>query len=117
MHIKFRLILYMLVCVAITKSVHAEFANKENIDLVNAEVIVLSSGNPYFRAMTNTDERGGFAINGIPAGGIVVIVRRNGVDIARGSGIIEKGFLNEASVLEIGLVPVQPALKSLPKRK
>jgi hypothetical protein len=66
-----------------------------------AEVIVTSSSNLTYTGMTNTDKQGRFSINGVPAGGINVIVRRNGQIIAQGSGVFAGGILSEAQVLDI----------------
>lgn len=78
--------------------------------LANAEVIVSSSGNLNYRGMTNTDAQGRFNLSGVPAGGIDVLVRRNGVTVARGAAMFLGGDLNQAQLLHIGLVSpdVQP---------
>ena len=83
-------------------------------DLGNAEVFVTSSSNVDFVGMANTDGHGHFMLNGVPAGGINVVVRRNGVVIARGAAVTEGGSLNEAQMLNIRLVPPENTLKSVP---
>lgn len=82
------------------------------VDFSNAEVIVTSSSNTAFVGMVNTDAQGRFILNGVPAGGISLVIRRNGVVIAHGAGVTEGGSLNEAQVLDITLVPISSSLKS-----
>ena len=73
-------------------------------DLANAEVIVTSTGNRQYVGMTNTDAQGRFSLNGVPAGGIQVVVRRNGALIARGGAVATGGQLNQAQLMHIELV-------------
>ena len=73
-------------------------------DLANAEVIVMSTGNRQYVGMTNTDAQGRFSLNGVPAGGIQVLVRRNGALIARGGAVAKGGQLNQAQLMHIELV-------------
>lgn len=80
-------------------------------DLANAEVIVTSASNPGYVGMTNTDAQGGFTLSGVPSGGISVLVRRNGVLIARGAGMFSAGELTKAQLLDIVLVPAEVAPK------
>ncbi|CAD5373577.1 conserved exported hypothetical protein [Rubrivivax sp. A210] len=81
-------------------------------DIANAEVLVRSSGNPGYLGMTNTDAQGRFTLQGVPAGGIEVQVRRNGVVLARGAAVFTGGDLNQAQLLSIELrsAEVQPKL-------
>ncbi len=76
------------------------------IDLSNAEVIVKSSSDPRYVGMTNSDAQGRFSLNGVPAGGINVTVRRKGQLIGYGSAVFSGGNLNEAQMLNIELGPV-----------
>ena len=73
-------------------------------DLANAEVIITSTGNRQYVGMTNTDAQGRFSLNGVPAGGIQVLVRRNGALIARGGAVAAGGQLNQAQLMHIELV-------------
>jgi hypothetical protein len=90
------------------------FAQTGAPDLSNAEVIVKSSVNTAFVAMTNTDAKGHFVLNGIPAGGINVLIRRNNQIIAQGAAIFNGGNLSEAQVLNILMPPSSNILKSDP---
>lgn len=80
-------------------------------DLANAEVIVTSASNPGYVGMTNTDAQGGFTLSGVPSGGVSVLVRRDGVLIARGAGVFSAGELTQAQLLDIVLVPAEVAPK------
>lgn len=73
-------------------------------DIADAEVLVTSSGNVRYLGMTNTDAQGRFSLSGVPAGGINVLVRRNGVLLARGAGVFAGGNLNQAQLVQIELV-------------
>ncbi len=84
------------------------------LDLANAEVIVTSSSNTTYVGMANTDNQGRFVLNGVPAGGINVVIRRNGQVIAQGAGVTAGGNLSEAQVLNITVAPLPNALKSSP---
>lgn len=53
----------------------------------NAEVRVMSSGNPHFHGMTNTDAQGRFTLKGVPPGSINVEIWRNGMLVGRGAGL------------------------------
>jgi hypothetical protein len=81
-------------------------------DIANAEVIVRSSGNVRYVGMTNTDAQGRFSLAGVPAGGVSVQVRRNGVLIARGAAVFPGGQLNQAQLLNIELVSAETSPKS-----
>ncbi len=82
------------------------------LDLSNAEVIVTSSTNPSYVGMTNTNDLGKFVLNGVPAGGVNVEIRRNGEIIAQGGAVTAGGNLNEAQVLGIVVEPASNTLKS-----
>lgn len=73
-------------------------------DLANAEVRVYSSTLPSYRGMTNTDPQGRFSLSGVPAGGLMVEVWRQGVLLARGSSSANAGSLNQAQLLNVELV-------------
>ena len=64
--------------------------------------------------MTNTDALGRFSLAGVPAGGIAVQVRRNGVLIARGAAVFPGGQINQAQLLHIELVSaeIEPKAKA-----
>jgi hypothetical protein len=94
----------------------ATLAQTGSLDLSNAEVIVTSSSNTSFIGMTNTDAKGQFVLKGVPAGGINVVIRRNGQIIAQGAGILNNGSLNEAQALKIVVAPPSDTLKSHPKQ-
>ncbi len=92
-----------------TRNATAEMApapQAEAVDLSNAEVIVTSSSDNTYTGMTNTDSQGRFSLNGVPAGGISVVVRRKGQIIAQGAGVFEGGNLSEARTLDIVLTGV-----------
>ena len=76
-------------------------------DIANAEVHISSSGNTRYVGMTNTDGQGRFSLAGVPAGGINVLVRRNGVLIARGAAVFAGGQINQAQLLHIELVSAE----------
>ncbi len=82
------------------------------IDFSNAEVIVRSSTDPRYVGMTNADAQGRFSLNGVPAGGINVTVRRKGQIIGQGTGVFSGGNLNEAQMLNIELGPVPDLVNS-----
>lgn len=84
------------------------------VDLANAEVIITSSSNASYVGMTNTDNQGRFVLNGVPAGGISVVIRRDGQVIAQGAGVTAGGNLSEAQVLNIVVAPLSNTLKSTP---
>jgi hypothetical protein len=86
------------------------------LDLSNAEVIVTSSSNTSYVGMANTDAQGRFSLNGVPAGGINVVIRRNGAIIAQGAGVTAGGNLNEAQELNIMVAPLPNTLKSGPSK-
>jgi hypothetical protein len=52
------------------------------------EVTVLSSGNPAWRGMANTDASGRFTMTGVPAGGLTVKVTKKGKVVAEGSALV-----------------------------
>jgi len=76
------------------------------LDLANAEVFVTSSTDPAYIGMTNTDAQGRFSLNGVPAGGVTVVVRRKGQIIAQGAGVFPGGNLNDTHELNVILAPV-----------
>ena len=84
-------------------------------EIANAEVLVTSTGNMRYLGMTNTDARGRFSLDGVPAGGVSVVVRRNGVVVARGAGLFSGGNLNQAQLLHIDLVSPEVQPKTGPK--
>lgn len=84
------------------------------LDISNAEVIVTSSSNTAYVGMTNTDTQGRFVLNGVPAGGLSVIIRRNGVVIAQGAGVAAGGNLSEAQAINITVTPMIENMKSSP---
>ena len=57
-----------------------------------AEVEVTSSRNPKYKGHANTDARGYFKLKKVPAGGVSIILRRNGELVGVGSGV----FIPEA---------------------
>ncbi|MDP1935908.1 MAG: Ig-like domain-containing protein [Hylemonella sp.] len=79
-------------------------------EIANAEVLVTSSGNVRYQGMTNTDAQGRFSLTGVPSGGISVVVRRNGVLLARGSAMFAGGDFSQAQLLHVDLVTpeIQP---------
>jgi hypothetical protein len=83
-----------------------------SVDLSNAEVIVKSSSALGYVGMTNTDGQGHFSLNGVPAGGINVIVRRKGQIIGQGTGVFAGGNLSEAQILNIVLAPISNVTKT-----
>lgn len=74
----------------------------------SAEVIVHSSVNAAYVGMCNTDSQGNFVLTGVPTGGILVTIRKNGQVIAEGAGVFSGGPLTGAQVLPIvvGIPPV-----------
>lgn len=82
------------------------------VDISNAEVIVTSSSNTAYVGMANTDDQGRFVLNGVPAGGVNVVIRRNGVVIAQGAAVTTGGNLNEAQELNITVAPLSNTLKA-----
>jgi hypothetical protein len=86
-------------------------------EIANAEVLVTSTGNLRFKGMTNTDAQGRFSLEGVPAGGISVQVRRNGVLLARGAGMFSGGNLNQAQLLHIELTAPEIQPKAGPNKK
>jgi hypothetical protein len=74
-------------------------------------VTITSASNPDYVGMTNTDAQGRFTLSGVPSGGVSVLVRRNGVLIARGAGVFDAGELTQAQWLDIVLVPAEVAPK------
>jgi hypothetical protein len=52
------------------------------------EVTVLSSGNPKWRGMTNTDASGRFTMTNVPPGGLTIRVTRKKKVIAEGSAVV-----------------------------
>ena len=99
--------LALLLVSSATSVIHAA-----EIDLSNAEVIVTSSTNAAYVGMTNTNAQGKFALNGVPAGGIHVEIRRNGETIAQGGAVTAGGNLSEAQVVGIVVVPASSSIKS-----
>ena len=65
--------------------------------------------------MTNTDKQGNFVLNGVPAGGVLIQIRRNGQIIAEGSGVFPGGALGTPQVLQIGLAPPPVSTKTAPQ--
>jgi hypothetical protein len=86
------------------------------VDLANAEVIVTSSSDLNYVGMTNTDSQGRFTLNGVPAGGINVSVRRRGQIIAQGACVSAGGELSEAQVLNVDLAPMPKLKKQIPNQ-
>lgn len=86
------------------------------LDLSFAEVIVTSSSNTAYVGMVNTDAQGRFVLNGVPAGGINVVIRRNGVIIGQGAGVTAGGNLSEAQELNIKVERWPDSLKSVPSK-
>lgn len=84
--------------------------------LANGEVTVRSSGNVKYVGMTNTDSQGNFVLSGVPPGGIVVEVRRNGKVIAQGADVFPGGDLTTSQVLAIALAPPVTDTKSGPQQ-
>ena len=76
-------------------------------DLANAEVTVLSSANPQYVGMTNTDGMGNFVLTNVPPGGISVTVTRQGRVIAVGGGVFQGGAINQR-VLQVDLTAPPP---------
>ena len=85
--------------------------------IANAEVLITSSGNVRYLGMTNTDAQGRFSLDGVPAGGVSVLVRRNGVLVARGAGMFKGGSMNQAQLLHIELVAPEVEPKTGPSTK
>jgi hypothetical protein len=83
--------------------------------VANAEVIVHSSVDPKYVGMTNTDAGGNFLLTGVPIGGILVQVRRNGKVIAEGSGVFPNDTLTGNQVLPILLAPPAVSTKVTPQ--
>lgn len=83
--------------------------------LAKAEVIVRSSVNHHYVGMTNTDAEGNFMLSGVPAGGVSVIVRRNGQIIAQGAGVFGGGSLTGPQVLSIVIAPPAVSTKVRPQ--
>ncbi|TWI69732.1 hypothetical protein IP91_00805 [Pseudoduganella lurida] len=81
----------------------AATAPLNGVTLADAEVRVTSSGNPHYLGMANTDGQGRFTLWGVPPGGINVEVRRNGVMLARGTGVAVAGPAGGAT-LQVELV-------------
>jgi len=86
------------------------------LDLSFAEVIVTSSSNTAYVGMVNTDAQGHFVLNGVPAGGINVVIRRNGVIIGQGAGVTAGGNLSQAQELNITVERLPDSLKSVPSK-
>jgi hypothetical protein len=86
-------------------------------DLAKAEVIVRSSTNHRYIGMTNADKHGNFVLNGVPAGGVDVVVRRKGRILAQGAGIFPGGPLGTKQVLQILLASPQAPPKKKPNGK
>ncbi|MFL6211722.1 MAG: Ig-like domain-containing protein [Pyrinomonadaceae bacterium] len=86
------------------------------VNLANAEVIVTSSSDINYIGMANTDPQGQFTLNGVPAGGINVVIRRYGQIIAQGAGVFAGGDLSEAQVLNIVVAPMPKLKKQLPNQ-
>ena len=83
--------------------------------LANAEVIIRSSVNHRYVGMTNTDAKGNFTLSGVPAGGVSVVVRRDGKIIAEGSGVFAGGSLSGPQVLSIVVAPPAASTKVSPQ--
>lgn len=81
------------------------------VNLANAEVMVTSSSDTNYIGMTNTDPQGQFTLNGVPAGGINVVVRRHGRIVAQGADVFAGGNLSEAQVLNIVVAPMSKLKK------
>jgi hypothetical protein len=77
----------------------------------NAEVLVTSSTDKSYIGMTNTDARGRFGINGVPAGGIHVEFRRKGRVVAQGYGVMSGDRLSEAQAIDIVVEPLKHRTK------
>ena len=84
----------------------------EPVDLSNAEVIITSSTNADYVGMTNTNEQGRFSLNGVPAGGIHVVIRRNGEVVAEGGTVATGGDLSDAQIIGVVVAPPSMSLKS-----
>lgn len=84
------------------------------LDLSFAEVVVTSSSNITYVGMANTDAQGRFVLNGVPAGGINVVIRRNGVIIGQGAGVTAGGNLSQAQELNVTVERLPDTLKSVP---
>jgi len=82
----------------------------------NAEIIVHSSGNTGYVGMTNTNAQGDFTLNGVPAGGIMVQVQKEGATIGQGAGVFAGGALTNSQVLNIGLQPIPTGSKTAPQQ-
>ncbi|HEU4886575.1 MAG TPA: Ig-like domain-containing protein [Thermoanaerobaculia bacterium] len=54
-----------------------------------AEVEIISSTDPSFRAVTNADKHGVFTLKNVPAGGIEVTVRRKGDLLGHGAAVLD----------------------------
>lgn len=86
------------------------------ISLANAEVYVHSSANVNYIGMTNTDAQGNFTLTGVPPGGIMVQVVRNGAVIGQGGGVFPGGTLTPGEVLNIVLQPISGGNKTTPQQ-
>lgn len=105
----FRVVFILAGAVLLSPSSHAA-----KLDISNAEVIVKSSANTAFVAMTNTDATGRFSLKNIPAGGINVVIRRKNKIIAQGATIFAGGNLSETQVSNILAAPASNTLKAGP---
>ncbi len=63
-------------------------ATQSNGVFGKAEIEVLSSVDPNYRGMTNTDSRGHFELQGVPPGGVVVTVKKKDKIIGQGSAVV-----------------------------
>ncbi|MBC7926426.1 MAG: hypothetical protein H7039_12285, partial [Bryobacteraceae bacterium] len=53
--------------------------------IANAEVEVVSSGNPRWKGNTNTDARGYFTLSSVPPGGLTVTIKKRGTVLGQGA--------------------------------
>lgn len=72
-----------------------------SLETANAEVHILSSSNPDYQGMTNTDSRGNFSLNGVPAGGMSVVIEKEGRVVGVGGGVFTEDDLSAANTLEV----------------
>lgn len=75
--------------------------SSSSLDTANAEVHIRSSSNPDYQGMTNTDSQGEFSLNGVPGGGISVVIEKEGRIVGVGGGVVDTEDLSAANTLEI----------------